>query len=101
MSGLGAKQQLHTSHGSNSSKQSPKNNTFQGRKKSRCAPYTETKILNLTNIITYYNWTLLHFCPSPPPPPPDLLLLVTHHEETRLNTSHSPNPNPKGGMTVQ
>ena len=35
MSGLGAKQQLHTSHGSNSSKQSPKNNTFQGRKKSQ------------------------------------------------------------------
>ena len=98
MSGLGAKQQLHTSHGSNSSKQSPKNNTFQGRKKSKCAPCTETKILNLTNIITYSNWTLLHFCP---PPPPDLLLLVTHHEETRLNTSHSPNPNPKGGTTVQ
>ena len=98
MSGLGAKQQLHTSHGSNSSKQSPKNNTFQGRKKSKCAPCTETKILNLTSIITYYNWTLLHFCP---PPPPDLLLLVTHHEETRLNTSHSPNPNPKGGTTVQ
>ena len=36
MLGLGAKQQWHTSHSSKSSKQSPKNNKFQGRKTSKC-----------------------------------------------------------------
>ena len=58
MSSLGTKQQWDTSHGWKSSKQSSKNNKFQGRKTS--APlYRETKILNLTNIITLNNCMLV------------------------------------------
>ena len=49
-----------TSHGSKSSKQSPKNNNFQGRKTSKCTSlYTKAKILNLTNIITLHNCMLV------------------------------------------
>ena len=47
------KQQWHTSHGSKSSKYSPKNNRFQGRKTSSALLHTEIKILN--PIITLNN----------------------------------------------
>ena len=50
------KQQWHTSQGSKSSKQSPKNK-FQPRKTSSVLLYTETKILNL--IITLNNCMLV------------------------------------------
>ena len=53
------KQQWHTSHGSKSSKQSPTNNKFQGRKNPSAPLYIETKILNLTNIITLNNCRLV------------------------------------------
>ena len=32
---------------------------------------------------------------------PRYLLMRTHHEETRLNATRIPNPNPKGGTKVQ
>ena len=52
---FGNRQQWHTSHDSKSSKQSPQNNKFLGRKTS--SAYTETKILNL--IITLNNCMLV------------------------------------------
>ena len=60
MSSLGTKQQWHTSHASKSSKQSRKNNKFQGRHPSEPL-FTETKMLNLTNIITLNNCMLVFY----------------------------------------
>ena len=53
---FGQKQQCRTKNGSKNSKQSPKNNEFQGRKISSALLYTETKIRNL--IITLNNCML-------------------------------------------
>ena len=57
-------QEWHTSHGLKSSKQSPKNNKFQGRKTSKCTSIHWDKIilvsiLNLTDIITLNNCMLV------------------------------------------
>ena len=64
MSGVGARQQWHTSHGSKSSKQSPKIHKFQG-KKHPCKPlFIETKTLSLDNIITIINCMLVFDYPN-------------------------------------
>ena len=54
---FGDREPSHTSHDSNSSKQSQKNNKFLGKKTSSELLYTETKILNL--IITLNNCMLV------------------------------------------
>ena len=87
MSGLGTKQQQHTSHCSKSSKQTPKNNKLQLRKTSKCTSiqYSETKILNLTNIITLKNCMLVfdHLNKS--------LLAIFHDLFNQFKEQHSHN----------